>query len=655
MRYPQTFIDDLKRQADIVRVIQDYVQLKKKGANWMACCPFHKEKTPSFSVSPVKEIFYCFGCHKGGNVFHFVMEMERVSFPEAIKLVAEKSGVPLPVMVDDSRFQARRLESEEVIELNKWALEWWEQQLESSAEGRIARDYLKGREITDETRKTFRLGYAPDSWDALSSHLRQKGASQEQIDRSGLVAKKEEGRSYDRFRGRLIFPVMDIQGKPIAFGGRTLKDDDAKYINSPETAAYIKGRNLFGLHLTRDEIRRNGFAILVEGFLDLIVPYQFGIRNVAASLGTALTPDQVKLLSRFARKVVVNYDGDPPGVQAAKKAIEILLAENFEIKVLVLPKTDPDDFIRKSGASEYTEVRLAELPSSDEFYEVASRKAALVRRGIVDISSPADFIGKHGISEYIRRRQSTAQSHIQFVIDQAVQNRDLHRPAEKAEAAEDVLPYISAVPSRIQKREFFDIAMDALQIHDLTLRRELWHSIRTRIGGGARVGQQPNKLAQVKPTVAEQSLLELLLADDELRRIVLPKLEPGDYDDMPTALIFRALVEGERDGAKIDFDYLSGKLEGDPISELLPSLLMSEVESGKEDQFDARQITAERCINALRLMKVDRRISELNSEIAAAERNAEIELRDRLSIQHLELTRLRDGLLPKAEAMKIGH
>ncbi|HEY8187246.1 MAG TPA: DNA primase, partial [Pyrinomonadaceae bacterium] len=321
MRYPQTFIDDLKRQADIVRVVQDYVQLKKKGANWMACCPFHKEKTPSFSVSPAKEIFYCFGCHKGGSVFTFVMEMERVSFPDAIRLVAEKTGVPLPKLIDDSRYEARRNEAEEVIELNRWALEWWEQQLESSREAGIARDYLLRREITDETRKTFRLGYAPDSWDALSIYLRQKGASQDQIDRSGLVVKKEEGGSYDRFRGRLIFPVMDIQGKPIAFGGRTLRDEDAKYINSPETAAYIKGRNLFGLNLTRDEVRRAGFVILVEGFLDLIVPYQFDVRNVVASLGTALTPEQVRLLARFARKVVVNYDGDNAGVQAAKKAI----------------------------------------------------------------------------------------------------------------------------------------------------------------------------------------------------------------------------------------------------------------------------------------------------------------------------------------------
>ena len=606
MRYPQTFIDDLKRQADIVRVIQDYVQLKKKGANWMACCPFHKEKTPSFSVSPVKEIFYCFGCHKGGSVFNFVMEMERVSFPEAIKLVAEKSGVPMPAMVDDSRFQARRLESEEVIELNKWALEWWEQQLESGAEGRIARDYLQGREITDETRRTFRLGYAPDSWDALSSHLRQKGASQEQIDRSGLVAKKEESRSYDRFRGRLIFPVMDIQGKPIAFGGRTLKDEDAKYINSPETAAYIKGRNLFGLNLTRDEIRRNGFAILVEGFLDLIVPYQFGIRNVAASLGTALTPDQVRLLSRFARKVVVNYDGDQAGVQAAKKAIEILLAEDLEVKILVLPDgADPDEFLRKSGASEY------------------------------------------------HRRRGEAQPHIQFVIDQAVRDRKLRNPADKEAAIDEVLPYVRAVRSRLQKREYFDIAMDSLRIGDVTLRRELWQSIRTAINENARVGQTSRR-AQVKPTVAEQRLLELLLGDEELRRDVLPKLEPGDYDDLPTALVFRALVEGEREGVPIDFDFLSMKTEGDPISELLPSLLMTEAEVQEKDQ-SARQLAAQKCIDALRLMNVDRRISDLRSEIAVAERNGETERRDRLSIEHLELTRRRDGLLPKAEAMQIGH
>jgi DNA primase len=602
MRYPQTFIDDLKRQADIVRVVQDYVQLRKKGANWMACCPFHKEKTPSFSVSPAKEIFYCFGCHKGGSVFNFVMEMERVSFPEAIKLVAEKSGVPLPKLIDDSRFEARRHEADEVIELNKWALEWWEQQLERSGEARIARDYLLLREITEETKKTFRLGYAPDSWDALSIYLRQKGASQEQIERSGLVVKKEEGGSYDRFRGRLIFPVMDVQSKPIAFGGRTLRNEDAKYINSPETAAYIKGRNLFGLNLTRDEIRKQGFAILVEGFLDLIVPYQFGVRNVVASLGTALTSDQVKLLGRFARKVVVNYDGDPAGVQAAKKAIEILLAEDLEVKILVLPdNADPDEFIRKSGANEY------------------------------------------------QRQRGKAQPHIQFVIDQAVRDRKLSNPADKEAAIEEVLPYIRVVRSRIQKREYFDIAMDSLRIGDAALRRELWHSIRIGRGEDARAGQKIVTRTQVKPTVAEQRLLELLLASQELRHVVLPKLEPEDYCDLPTARIFRALVEGEREGVTIDFDFLSKETEGDPTSELLPALLMTEFEGQEEGQSEAWELAAEKCLDSLRLIRINNRIRELGVEIATADRLGNEAEVVRLISEQSGLDRLRKSFEPQSQ------
>ena len=607
MRYPQTFLDDLKRQADIVRVVQDYVQLKKKGANWMACCPFHKEKTPSFSVSPAKEIFYCFGCHKGGSVFNFVMEMERVSFPEAIKLVAEKSGVPLPKLIDDSRFEARRNEADAVIELNKWALEWWEQQLESSSEARIARDYLNRREITDETRKTFRMGYAPDSWDALSIHLRQKGATQDQIERSGLVVKKEEGGSYDRFRGRLIFPVMDIQGKPIAFGGRTLRDEDAKYINSPETAAYVKGRNLFGLNLTRDEIRRAGFVILVEGFLDLIVPYQFGVRNVVASLGTALTPDQARLVSRFARKVVVNYDGDNAGVQAAKKAIAILLAEDLEVKILVLPDgSDPDEFIRKSGVSEYQQ-----------------------QRGL-------------------------AQPHIQFVIDQAVRDRKLSNPADKEAAVDEVLPYIRVVRSRLQKREYFEIAMDSLRIGDATLRRELWHSIRQGTGEGARAGEAAKTTARratIKPTVAEERLLGLVFASEELRSGVLSMLQPEDYEDLATAPLLRVLFELENEHREINFESLSEKLAETPeLAELLPMLMMSESLHASNEHY-----TPEECVFTFRLMKLESRIGQLRDEGAMAEREGNTERLIRVSAEQTELAKRKSALLTKAEATQMEH
>jgi len=595
MRFPQTFIEDLRHQADIVRIVGDHVQLKKKGSNWMACCPFHKEKTPSFSVSPSKEIFYCFGCHKGGTVFDFVMEMDRVSFPEAIKIVAEKSGVALPVMEVDSRFQARREEADEVIELNQWALEWWEQQLDrKTEEAQAAREYLTKRGITDETRKTFRLGYGPDSWEALSSYLRQKGASPQQIERSGLVVKKEEGGSYDRFRARLIVPVLDIRGRPIAFGGRTLKaDEGAKYINSPETAAYTKGRNLFGLHLTRDEIRRDGFAILVEGFLDLIVPYQFGVRNLVASLGTALTADQAKLLGRFARKVVVNYDGDRAGVQAAKRAIEILLAEDLEVKVLVLPDgSDPDEFIRTRGASEY------------------------------------------------QKHRGNAQPHIQFVIDQAVRDRDLFRPAEKADAAEEVLPYVRAVRSRIQKREYFDIAMDALRISDVALKRELWHSVR----GDGRAGELKQKVLNrgaAKPTVAERQLLELMFADEGLRHQILPELGPDDYQGLPTSGLFQALLDLEKEGAAPDFGNLSARTEEDPVAaELIPMLLMGDPAADEQDR-NARSLAARRCVDTLRAMKVDRRINELQAELNAAERNGETERLPQLVSELMQLSRQR--------------
>ena len=604
MRYPQTFIDDLKRQADIVRVVQDYVQLKKKGANWMACCPFHKEKTPSFSVSPAKEIFYCFGCHKGGSVFTFVMEIERVGFPEAIKIVADKVGMPLPKMVDDSRFEARRQESDLVIQLNSWAMEFWQQQLESSNEGRIAREYLKERGISDETQKVFRLGYAPDSWDSLSNFLRNKGAPQEHIDRSGLLAKKEEtNRSYDRFRGRLMFPVLDAQGRPIAFGGRTLKGEDTKYINSPETAAYVKGRNLFGLNLTRDEIRRQGFAILVEGFLDLIVPYQFGVRNVVASLGTALTSDQVKLLSRFARKVVVNYDGDRAGIQAAKKSIEILLAEDLEVKVLVLPdNADPDEYIRKFGVSEY------------------------------------------------QRQRAQAQPHIQFVIESALRDRNLHRPAEKAEAVEEVLPYIRAVNSRIQKREYFDMAMDALgidreNVNTSAWRRELWQMVRDQRRAGPNTVQALTRRSEA--TAAEQRLLGLLCADANLRREVLSMLKEEDYEDLATAPLFKALFELEREGAEIDFDTLSSKTEGDEFAaKMIPMVLINSSLHGSNEHY-----VAEQCVSTFRLMKIEQRIEELRRELAIAEREQDDEKVSKLSAEQIQLSALRQAMLqPQAEA-----
>jgi DNA primase len=611
MRFPQTFIDDLRRQADIVRVIQDYVSLKKKGANWMACCPFHQEKTPSFSVNPAKDIFYCFGCSKGGSVFNFVMEMERVSFPEAIRIVAEKAGVPLPQLVEDKKFEAKRQEADEVIEMNSWALEWWEAQLEEgNAEARHAREYIEGREITIETRKIFRLGYAPESWDGLLSYLKKRGARDSQLERSGLVVKKDSGGFYDRFRGRVIFPVMDAQGRAVAFGGRIMGQGEPKYLNSPETAAYTKGRHLYGLNLTRDEMRRKKFVILVEGYLDLIIPYQAGVRNLAASLGTALTPEQAKLLGRFARKVVVNYDGDKAGVAAAKRAIETLLAEDFEVKVLVLPdNADPDDFIKRYGVEAYQERRGKSFP------------------------------------------------HIQFVLDQAVRDRNLRRPADKAAAVEEVLPYVRAVRNTIQKREYFDMVMDALRVEEQSLRQELWQTIKTTGAkvDGSNVRQKMAQAAGAQPTIAEQKLLELLVHDLDLRRAILPKMEATDYEDLPTSAVFRALVEIEAAGGEVDFASLSAKTEGDPVaSDLVPLLLMGEPQRAEGEAVDDTLAVAESCFLTLRGMMIDRRLNDLRMEAAEAETAGDTERHTRLTLEYLEWSKKQRALLQGTISARAG-
>ena len=605
MRFPQTFIDDLRRQADIVRVIQDYVALKKKGANWMACCPFHQEKTPSFSVNPAKDIFYCFGCGKGGSVFNFVMEIERVSFPEAIRIVAEKVNVPLPALEEDKRFETRRREADEVIELNTWALEWWEQQLaQGGGEAQAAREYIAGRSITEETRQIFRLGFAPNSWDGLSSHLKRKGATAAQIERSGLVVKKDGGGFYDRFRGRVIFPVLDAQGRAVAFGGRVLtSDQEPKYLNSPETAAYTKGRHLYGLHLTRDEIRRKGFAILVEGYLDLIIPFQAGVRNMVASLGTALTPEQVKLLGRFARKVVVNYDGDRAGIKAAQRAIETLLAEDFEIKLLVLPDgADPDEFIKAHGAESYHE------------------------------------------------RRGKAQTFMQFVLDQATRDRNLHNPPEKGEAVKEVLPFVRVVRDRIGRRDYFDQAMDALRVEDAGLRRTLWREVNAPANAPATdVKQQVAQAAHVPPTVAEQRLLELLVHDAELRREVLPQLDADVYADLPTAPLFAALKDLAEAGAAIDFDSLHERVGADDeeLRKLVALVWWSEPERAEGEATDEVLAVAESCLTTLRLMRVERRLKELTAEIAAAERAGDEARRNELVMESLAWTRRRNALLPR--------
>lgn len=609
MLYDQYFIDDLKNRADLVRIIEPYAPLKKKGSNWMGCCPFHQEKTPSFSVSPTKGFYKCFGCGKGGNAYTFLMEMEGLNFPEAIQRVAEISGVPLPEPVDDKQYAQSKKKKEEkkkiadeVIDLNRIALDFWEAELQSkNTNAKAAREYLETRGITEETQKAFRIGFSPDTWDSLLNHLKGKGTDEKLIEQSGLVSVNEEkDRVFDRFRGRIMFPVLDINGNPVAFGARAMGDDQPKYLNSPETPAYIKGRHLYGLFQAKDEIRKKKFVILVEGYLDLIALYQFGISNTAASLGTAFTPEQSKLLSRFAKRVVINYDGDKAGVKAARKAVEELLNQDFDVKVLVLPNAnDPDDFLRANGAEEYNEAR-----------------------------------GK-------------AQPYLDFVLRSAMNGRSLNVAKQKADAIEDVLPVLTIPSNPVQKRESFDQAMRFFRVEDAGLKRELWNAVKhgNKLEPGI-VKKKVKRATQVKMTVAEQHLLELLVYDPELREKILAQLEETDYESLATAPIFRALYELQSKKAEVSNENLM-ELVGDDeaAGDFVPLLLMTEPKREGGEVIDEVLKEAEDCVFTLRAMAISNRILEISQELIRAEQGGNHDLVNHFSAELIELGRMRQSLL----------
>jgi len=349
---PNDIINQVIDRSDIVEVIGEYTALKKAGHNFKGLCPFHHEKTPSFVVNPDKQIFHCFGCGVGGNVIGFLMRQEHLEFPQAVRLRAEKLGIVIPE--DEAPLSPSRQLRDEIFKINGLAVEFFHEVLLSSREAdtKNAREYLKNRGVNLETVKKFQLGMAPNEWDALLKHLKAKGISEELILKAGLIIARE-GKSgyYDRFRNRVVFPIFDIQNRSVAFGARTMDiSDGAKYINSPETPVYIKGQHLFGLNLCRQKIGDVDQIIVVEGYMDMIMPFIHGVDNIAASLGTALTTDQIRLIRRYTPNVVMLFDTDAAGQSAIVRSLDLLIDEGMNVRVARLKEDeDPDSFIRQEG------------------------------------------------------------------------------------------------------------------------------------------------------------------------------------------------------------------------------------------------------------------------------------------------------------------
>jgi DNA primase len=371
--YPQSFIEDLKHHADIVAVIQDYVTLKKVGHTFKGLCPFHGEKTPSFHVDRDKGFFHCFGCNVGGDVFKFLELHDKVGFGDAVKLVAQKFGVTLPEPEQTDEQRASSQERETLLKVHEIASGWFVSQLGTPAGARV-RKQLADRAVAESTIKALGIGFAPPGRDSLAKTLLQQGFTQAALLRAGLIVQRDDGTVMDRFRNRLMIPIARDSGPVIAFGGRALEDGQGpKYLNSPETPIYSKGRTLYGLNLSKKPIQKAGFAVLVEGYFDFAQVFQAGFEGVVASCGTALTPEQARQLKRFTEKVVLSYDPDTAGQTAAAKSSELLVAQGFRVSVATLaPGEDPDLFIRRHGAQGYRQ----RLHQSQPYLEYLLDRAA---------------------------------------------------------------------------------------------------------------------------------------------------------------------------------------------------------------------------------------------------------------------------------------
>ena len=579
------FAQTVKQQADIVKVIEGYIRLRNAGAQrFKGLCPFHKEKTPSFNVNGgSQQFFYCFGCQASGDVFSFVAKIENVGFPEAVRIVAGKCGISLPKREFSSPEEAAgaRLRAK-LFELHETATAWFEEQLRGP-EGAVAREYLAGRGLTPEGIKTFRIGYAPDSFNALRDRLSGM-ADNETLRASGLFASKEQGDGsqgpiYDRFRKRVMFPISNESGRVIAFTARTLETGDkagAKYINSPETPLYSKGLVLFNLDKARTSIRQHEFALLVEGQMDCISVYLRGIQNVIATSGTAFTEQQVAILKRHTSQVVVNFDPDAAGSNASEKSIALLTEEGFNIKIVTLDGgLDPDRYIRERGVEAYT----------------------------------AALRGARRQADYLIERARTA-----FPGASAEQ---------KVKAMNFLLPHIRRMPEKLARDQFAADAAQKLGIDSAVLREELRQAALRRRD---HIETRASVLTEV-----ERVLLRALAIDDpefeRSRRLAVQALaeQPTWFEHLGAFAALQALA-GRQAREPMDV------VEDEAQRALLAETLLAETKPPEENEVQS-------AIQEIQERSIERRLRDMRAQIAEAERRGDFSELAVLTQQKLDLDR----------------
>jgi len=586
------FAQTVKQQTDVVRVVGEYIKLRKSGANWSALCPFHKEKSGSFYLYPANATYYCFGCHEHGDVFTFVMKMENVSFPEAVRSVATKMNIPLPKREFSSPEDAREAGlRKQLIDVHEAATQYFQQSLQSPEAAR-AREYMTGRGITPETVAKFRLGYAPESFNDMRERL-GKFFSEEVLRASGLFSSKEQadgspGPMYARFRKRITFPIANEQGKTIAFTARALDSADVdakagpKYMNSPETLLYTKGQVLFNLDKAKAAIKDADVALVVEGQMDCISVYMSGIQGVIATSGTAFTEHQSRLLGRFTKNVVLNFDPDSAGANAAEKTSGLLVEEDFNVRVVTLEGgLDPDRFIKEHGMAGYT----------------------------------ASVRGAVRYSDYL--------------IERARVLYPGRTPEAKVKALNFLLPHIRKIPNAVVRNEFAENAAQKLGIESSLMRQELKQAAQQRLESVK--AAQPKAVSEVEKIL----LSALVLPDaDSSRALAAEQLaaNPEWYADMASATLMEVLANGPAPDNPLE-------AAPDDASRLL---LASVLHQASGDSDASRETLHEQVQNALRTLqerRLERRSRELRTSIAEAQRRGDEVMLRQLAHEKLQVER----------------
>lgn len=585
---PQDFIETIRNAGDIAQLVSDYVPLKAAGSRMKGLCPFHEEKTPSFSVDPTRQLFYCFGCQTGGDIFKFVQLYEQLPFPEAVEFLASRWSIPLPERQSGPRQEGA---AERLRRMNNTALAFFQTTLADERRGKHCREYITQRGLGDDLATRLGLGFAPESWDALSTHLSTARFSPEEVRTGGLALPRKSGSGqYDRFRQRLMFPIRDIQGRVVAFGGRAVGDGEPKYINSPETPAYTKGHHLYGLDLAREAIRKSGHAIIVEGYLDLAALLQAGIEPVVASLGTAFTAQQARLLARYTERVVFSYDGDGAGAKATERSLDLLLNRGFDVRIVDLPAgEDPDDAIREHGADAY------------------------------------------------RKLVEEAPQYLEFLIRRETRRRDLNRIDEKVAAVNAVLPHVAKLESAVERSEWVSRMADALRVDSELVMQELRAAVRD-----ARPQIRQRAVESVKaPLEAELRLVAVLLqSQDERQPWADGELELTELDDTRVQPIVRVIVELARKQAQVDYPTVRDALDSEEDRDLLTQIAFrDEPEEGPNVQD---------CLSAFRRRRLAREGRKLRRQIGDRQQAGPADFPsadvDRQLARLQELARQRDAL-----------